>query len=217
MPKICKQPASEIASLRSKRSVKKMGRAADEEIHFGVGKSSLGVVLVASSDKGVVSILMGDDGDELVHDLQERFPSAHLVHGRGDRESAELVARVVEFIEMPACGLDLPLDIRGTVFQRRVWCEVREIPVGRTSTYSEIAHKIGAPKAMRAVGTACSTNNIALAIPCHRVLRKDGALCGSIFRQGALISREAVASKGPPIPLHPGLFHQIPLRKIPKT
>ena len=180
-----------MTSKGTKRSTKKTGRAADEEIHFGTGKSSLGMVLVASSEKGVVAILMGEDADELVDDLQERFPRAHFVHGRGDRESAELVARVVEFIETPACGLDLLLDVRGTAFQRRVWRAVREIPVGRTSTYSEIARKIGAPKAMRAVGTACSINNISLAIPCHRVLRKDGALCGSIIRQGVLISREA--------------------------
>jgi len=182
-----------MTAKRAKRSTKKTGREADEEIYFGVGKSSLGVVLVASSDKGVVSILMGEDADELVRDLQERFPMAHLVHGRGDRESAELVARVVEFIETPARGLDLPLDVRGTAFQRRVWRAVRGIPVGRTSTYSEIARRIGAPKAMRAVGTACSNNNISLAIPCHRVLRKDGSLCGSIVRQGVLISREAEA------------------------
>ncbi|MGB8352889.1 MAG: methylated-DNA--[protein]-cysteine S-methyltransferase [Chthoniobacteraceae bacterium] len=180
-----------MTSKRAKRSTKKNGRAADEEIYFAMGKSSLGVVLVASSDKGVVSILMRDNGDELIHDLQERFPQAHLVHGRGDRESQELVARVVEFIEKPARGLDLQLDIRGTVFQRKVWRAVREIPAGRTSTYTEIARKIGVPKAMRAVGTACSTNLISFAIPCHRVLRKDGSFCGDIGRQSVLISREA--------------------------
>ncbi|MGB8355831.1 MAG: methylated-DNA--[protein]-cysteine S-methyltransferase [Chthoniobacteraceae bacterium] len=185
-----------MAFRNAKRSTKKMGRAAEEEIHFGMGKSSLGVVVVASSDKGVVAILMGEDGDGLIHDLQERFPQAHLVHGHGDRESVELVTRVVEFIEKPARGLDLQLDVRGTVFQRKVWRAVREVPVGRTSTYSEIARKIGAPKAMRAVGTACSNNNISLAIPCHRVLRKDGSLCGSIVRQGALIGREAEAVVG---------------------
>ena len=148
---------------------------------------------MASSDKGVVAILMRDDGDELIRDLQERFPQAHLVHGRGDRESLELVGRVVEFIEKPARGLDLQLDVRGTVFQRKVWRAVREIPAGRTSTYSEIARKIGAPKAMRAVGTACSANPISFAIPCHRVLRKDGSFCGDLGRQSVLIGREAEA------------------------
>jgi AraC family transcriptional regulator of adaptative response/methylated-DNA-[protein]-cysteine methyltransferase len=165
---------------------------ADEDIRFAVGQSSLGAILVASSDKGVASILIGDDPDGLVRDLQDRFPKARLVGG--DKEYESMVARVVSFVEAPGIGLNLPLDVRGTAFQRRVWQALQDIPVGQTSSYSEIARRIGAPKSVRAVASACAANNIAVAIPCHRVVRNDGALSGyawGVERKRELIAREA--------------------------
>jgi AraC family transcriptional regulator of adaptative response/methylated-DNA-[protein]-cysteine methyltransferase len=147
-----------------------------EEIKFAVGQTSLGAILVASSAKGVASILLGDDPDELVRNLQDRFPKAHLIGG--DRNYEALVARVVGFVEAPGISLDLPLDIRGTVFQQRVWQVLREIPVGETACYAEVARRIGSPQAARAVASACAANNLAVAIPCHRVVRNDRSLSG---------------------------------------
>ncbi len=163
----------------------------DEEIRFAVGQSSLGAILVASSTKGVASILLGDDPDELVRNLQDRFPNARLIGA--DRDYEALIARVVGFVEAPGIGLDLPLDVRGTAFQRRVWQALQEIPVGETVSYAEIARRIGSPKSVRAVAGACAANNLAVAIPCHRVVRNDGALSGyawGIERKGALLDRE---------------------------
>ena len=168
---------------------------ADEELRFAVGQSSLGAILVASSAKGVASILIGDDPDALVRDLQDRFPKARLVGGDAGYEA--LVARVVGFVEQPALGLDLPLDVRGTAFQQRVWQALRDIPAGATATYAEIAQAIGAPKSTRAVAGACAANAIAVAIPCHRVIRNDGALSGyrwGVERKRTLIEREAKAA-----------------------
>lgn len=165
-----------------------------EDIRFAVGQSSLGAILVASSDKGVAAILMGEDPGTLVRNLQDRFPKAHLIGG--DAAYEQLVARVVGFIEAPQIGLGLPLDVRGTAFQQRVWRALTEIPPGKTLSYSEIARVIGAPKAVRAVAGACAANNIAVAIPCHRVVRNDGSLSGyawGIERKRALIEREATA------------------------
>ncbi|MES0199294.1 bifunctional DNA-binding transcriptional regulator/O6-methylguanine-DNA methyltransferase Ada [Mesorhizobium sp. M0011] len=167
---------------------------AHEEIRFAVGESSLGTILVASSQKGVASILLGDDPDALVRDLQDRFPNARLIGG--DRDYEALVARVVGFVEVPALGLDLPLDVRGTAFQQRVWQALQDIPVGRTVSYAEIAQRIGAPTATRAIAAACAANNHAVAIPCHRVIRKDGALSGyawGVERKRALLEREAAS------------------------
>jgi len=164
---------------------------ANEDIRFAVGQSSLGSILVASSDNGVAAILMGDDPDALVRDLQDRFPKARMIGGDADYEL--LVARVVGLIEAPRVGLDLPLDVRGTAFQRRVWQALREIPPGRTVSYAEIARAIGAPKATRAVAGACAANNLAVAIPCHRVVRNDGSLAGyawGVERKRVLIERE---------------------------
>jgi AraC family transcriptional regulator of adaptative response/methylated-DNA-[protein]-cysteine methyltransferase len=174
----------------------RLGRAS-EEFQYGVERSSLGSILVASSRKGVVAILIGNNSDQLARELQNRFPQAHLI--RGDRAHQNLVGRVVDFIERPTDDFDLPLDIRGSAFQKRVWKAVRKIALGETSTYTEIAHEIGSPKAARAIGNACSTNNLAIVIPCHRVLHKDGSLCrGShwgIGGQRALIRRETVAHR----------------------
>ncbi|TPK90073.1 bifunctional DNA-binding transcriptional regulator/O6-methylguanine-DNA methyltransferase Ada [Mesorhizobium sp. B2-4-12] len=168
---------------------------ANEDIRFAVGESSLGAILVASSKKGVAAILLGDDPDALVRDLQDRFPKARLIGG--DRDYEALVARVVGFVEAPALGLDLPLDVRGTAFQQRVWQALRDIPVGGTISYAEIAQRIGAPKATRAIAAACAANAHAITIPCHRVIRKDGALSGYAWgaeRKRALLEREAGGS-----------------------
>jgi AraC family transcriptional regulator, regulatory protein of adaptative response / methylated-DNA-[protein]-cysteine methyltransferase len=166
----------------------------NEEIRFAVGQTSLGALLVASSRKGVAAILLGDDPDELVRNLQDRFPKARLIGA--DRDYEALVARVVAFVEQPGIGLDLPLDVRGTAFQQRVWQALREIPVGQTICYAEIARRIGAPQVARAVAGACAANNLAVAIPCHRVVRHDGSLSGyawGIERKRALIEKEAMA------------------------
>ncbi|TGQ64190.1 bifunctional DNA-binding transcriptional regulator/O6-methylguanine-DNA methyltransferase Ada [Mesorhizobium sp. M00.F.Ca.ET.186.01.1.1] len=172
---------------------------AHEEIRFAVGQSSLGAILVASSQKGVAAILLGEDPDALVRDLQDRFPKARLIGG--DPEYEALVARVVGLIEAPALGLDLPLDVRGTAFQQRVWQALRDIPMGHTVSYAEIARRIGAPKATRAIAAACAANKLAIAIPCHRVVRKDGALSGYAWgaeRKRALLDREAVSPEAMP-------------------
>ena len=161
-------------------------------IRFAVGECSLGSILVAATDKGVCAISLGDDPKELIEDLQDRFRSASLIGG--DRDFEERVAKVVGFVEAPAFGLDLPLDIRGTAFQRRVWQALCRIPAGSTATYSEIARRIGAPKSVRAVAQACASNTIALAIPCHRVVRTDGSLSGyrwGVERKRALLEKES--------------------------
>ena len=164
---------------------------ADEEIRFAIGQATLGAILVASSKKGVAAILMGDDPEGLVRNLQDRFPRAHLIGA--DREYEALVALVVAFVEKPEIGLDLPLDVRGTAFQQRVWRALREIPVGQTASYGDIARRIGSPKAVRAVAGACAENKLAVAIPCHRVVRMDGSLSGyawGVERKRFLLDRE---------------------------
>ena len=163
-------------------------------IRFAVGESSLGAILVAQSQRGICMILLGDDPDRLVRDLQDQFSKAELVGGDGDFE--QLVARVVGFIEAPDIGLNLPLDVRGTAFQQRVWQALREIPAGKTASYAEIAARIGAPKSVRAVAQACAANHIAVAIPCHRVVRRDGDISGyrwGVERKRELLRREAQA------------------------
>jgi AraC family transcriptional regulator of adaptative response/methylated-DNA-[protein]-cysteine methyltransferase len=161
------------------------------EIRFAIGECSLGSILVAASEIGVCAISLGDDPDALVRDLQDRFPRAVLVGG--DAEFEALIARVVGFVEAPALGLDLPLDVRGTAFQQRVWQALRDIPPGSTASYAEITGRIGSPKAVRAVAGACAANPLAVAIPCHRVVRTDGGLSGyrwGVERKRALLQRE---------------------------
>ena len=167
---------------------------ADADIRFAVGECSLGSILVAQSEIGVCAILLGDDPEALVRNLQDRFPKATLIGG--DAAFEQLVSRVVGFIEAPALGLDLPLDVRGTAFQRRVWQALQEIPSGSTASYTEIAERIGAPKSVRAVAQACAANPLAVAIPCHRVVRNDGGLSGyrwGIERKRTLLQREGRA------------------------
>ena len=167
---------------------------ADTDVFFAVGECSLGSILVAQTRKGVCAILIGDDPAQLVHDLQDRFPQANLMGAETGYET--LVARVVGLIERPRLGLDLPLDIRGTSFQRRVWKALQRIPPGSTATYSDIARKIGMPGAARAVAQACGANPLAVAIPCHRVVRSDGELSGyrwGVERKRALLAKEARA------------------------
>jgi AraC family transcriptional regulator of adaptative response/methylated-DNA-[protein]-cysteine methyltransferase len=166
----------------------------DMQIHFAVGECSLGSILVAQSPKGVCAILLGADPDALVRDLQDRFPRARLVGG--DASFEKTISRVIGFVEAPAAGLDLPLDVRGTAFQQRVWQALRKIPVGKTASYTEIARRLRLPHGARAVGQACGANPLAVAIPCHRVVRTDGSLSGyrwGIERKRSLLQREGGA------------------------
>jgi AraC family transcriptional regulator of adaptative response/methylated-DNA-[protein]-cysteine methyltransferase len=167
---------------------------AETVMHFAVGECSLGSILVAQSARGVCAILLGDDAGALVRELQDRFPQATLVGG--DSVFERTVAVVIGFVERPALGLDLPLDVRGTAFQRRVWDALRAIPPGTTATYAEIAARVGMPAGARAVARACASNPLAVAIPCHRVVRTDGALSGyrwGVERKRALLTTEGAA------------------------
>ncbi|RYX94623.1 MAG: bifunctional DNA-binding transcriptional regulator/O6-methylguanine-DNA methyltransferase Ada [Comamonadaceae bacterium] len=163
-------------------------------IRFAVGECSLGAILVAATDIGICAILLGDAPDALVQDLQDRFPHAELIGG--DKAFEQWVAQVVGFVEMPKLGLHLPLDVRGTAFQQRVWKALQDIPPGSTASYGDIARRIGSPTSMRAVAAACAANALAVAIPCHRVVRSDGALSGyrwGVERKRALLDVEARA------------------------
>ena len=172
---------------------------AGAEIRFATGECSLGQALVAQSERGICAILMGDDAEALVRDLHRRFPNANVMGA--DRSFEKLVAKVVAFVEAPQRGLDLPLDIRGTAFQQRVWETLRKIPAGSTASYSEIASLMGAPKSARAVAQSCAANALAVAIPCHRVLRNDGGISGyrwGVERKRALLKIESGALKPRP-------------------
>jgi AraC family transcriptional regulator of adaptative response/methylated-DNA-[protein]-cysteine methyltransferase len=172
-------PATKSASSRAK-------------IRFAIGASTLGAVLVATSERGICAILLGDGPGALERELRLRFPEAGLT--AGGPELDRLAARVVALIDAPALGLDVPLDIGGTPFQRQVWQTLREIPAGATASYAEVAARIGAPASVRAVAAACAANALAVAIPCHRVVRSDGGLSGyrwGIERKRALLAREA--------------------------
>jgi AraC family transcriptional regulator of adaptative response/methylated-DNA-[protein]-cysteine methyltransferase len=175
-------------------------------IRFAVGECWLGAILVAATSKGICSISIGDDPDALARDLQHAFPNAELIGG--DESFERWVATVVGFVSEPSRGLHLPLDIRGTAFQRRVWEALLQIPAGATVTYSQLAARIGQPRSVRAVASACAANALAVAIPCHRVVRRDGSLSGyrwGVERKRELLDRErpvgqASSLSGPEIP-----------------
>jgi AraC family transcriptional regulator, regulatory protein of adaptative response / methylated-DNA-[protein]-cysteine methyltransferase len=165
---------------------------ASAEIRFAVGECSLGSILVATSDRGVCAILLGDDPDALTRELQDQFAQANLIGG--DKQFEQVVSKVIGFVEAPALGLALPLDVRGTAFQQRVWQALRKVPAGSTASYTDIAKRIGSPNSVRAVAHACAANVLAVAIPCHRVVRNDGALSGyrwGVERKRFLLEREA--------------------------
>jgi AraC family transcriptional regulator, regulatory protein of adaptative response / methylated-DNA-[protein]-cysteine methyltransferase len=183
------------AGLRIERdspAVMGIASAPNPLIQFNIGACWLGSILVAVSDKGICAILIGDDPAVLRRDLEDRFPEAQLTEG--GEALAQLTARVVAFVAAPEQNLDVPLDLHGTAFQQRVWHALRAVPPGSTATYSDIAARIGVPKEAYAVGEACAANMIAVAIPCHRVVRKNGALAGyrwGVRRKRALLEREA--------------------------
>ncbi|MFU1912427.1 bifunctional DNA-binding transcriptional regulator/O6-methylguanine-DNA methyltransferase Ada [Bordetella avium] len=169
------------------------GGGANAVIHFAVGQCSLGAILVAQSERGVCAILLGDEPEPLLRALQDRFSNAELIGG--DPAYEGLMATVVGMVEAPGTALDLPLDVRGTAFQERVWQALTRIAPGETVSYGEIARRIGMPRAVRAVAQACGANMLAVAIPCHRVVRNDGALSGyrwGVARKRELLRREQV-------------------------
>jgi len=163
----------------------------DTQIRFALALCSLGSVLVAQSVRGVCAVYLGDDPDALVRELQDRFPRADLVGADPGFESH--VAKILAHIEAPGIGVSLPLDLRGTAFQMRVWQALQRIPVGTTASYTQIAAQIGAPRAVRAVAGACAANPVAILVPCHRVVRSDGGLSGyhwGVERKRTLLARE---------------------------
>lgn len=167
-------------------------RGAQETLRFAVADCALGSVLVAASAVGVAAILLGDDPEALVRDLQQRFGQAELIGGDPGFEA--MVAKVIGLIAAPAQRHDLPLDIRGTAFQHAVWQALQRIPPGQTATYAEIAAAVGRPRAIRAVAGACAANPLAVAVPCHRVIRQDGTMSGyrwGVERKRCLLTREA--------------------------
>jgi AraC family transcriptional regulator, regulatory protein of adaptative response / methylated-DNA-[protein]-cysteine methyltransferase len=162
------------------------------DIRFAVGECSLGSILVAQSGRGICAIFLGDDAHSLLRQLEDQFPKANLIGG--DAEFERLVAKVVGFIEAPALGINLPLDVRGTAFQQRVWQALRNIPAGSTVSYADVAKLIGSPSSVRAVAQACGANALAVAIPCHRVVRNDGGVSGyrwGVERKRTLLAKEA--------------------------
>jgi AraC family transcriptional regulator of adaptative response/methylated-DNA-[protein]-cysteine methyltransferase len=181
-----------------KRCKPDQGGRAGGEIRFILTESSLGPLLVAQSDRGVCAVLFGEESDALRRDLQARFPRARLTEGGADL--GILAAKVVDLVESPGRGLDVPLDLRGTAFQQAVWQALREIPAGSTASYTDLARRIGQPKAVRAVAQACAANALAVVVPCHRVVKSDGSLSG--YRWGAerkrtLLEREGAITEQP--------------------
>src|SRR6266568_3348947 len=170
-----------VSNSTERSAAERFDAARGGVIRFAVGASSLGLILVAASDKGIIAILLGDGHDALLRELRKRFPKARF--SAGGAAFVPLVTKVVDFVDAPGGGLNLPLDIRGTAFQQRIWPMLRAIPAGATMSYSQIAEHIGRPDAPRAVAQACGANPLAVAIPCHRLVRNDGALSG--YRWGA--------------------------------
>jgi AraC family transcriptional regulator of adaptative response/methylated-DNA-[protein]-cysteine methyltransferase len=179
--------------MTTANATEKLDGTTNPTIFFTTGDCSLGSILVAQSERGVCAILIGEDPARLAQDLGTRFPESNLM---AEQDHKELVAQVAGLIEKPGARLDLPLDARGTAFQKLVWAAIQGIPVGSTASYSEIARQIGVPGAVRAVAQACGANALAVAIPCHRVIRNDGSLSGyrwGVERKRALLAREAHA------------------------
>jgi AraC family transcriptional regulator of adaptative response/methylated-DNA-[protein]-cysteine methyltransferase len=165
-----------------------------EELRFAFGNFSLGTVLVATAGKGIAAILLGDGRDELHRELVYAFPQAHLV--ADETGLADTVAKIVAFLDAPQQGLELPLDIRGSAQEQAVWQALRNVPAGQTITYGEIAKSLPLPATAQDVGAACAANVLAVAIPCHRVVKADGSISGyrwGVPRKRKLINREAVA------------------------
>lgn len=166
-------------------------RPTADPIRFVTATSSLGAVLVACSSRGISAVLLGDDPAALADELRRRFPCA--TPAMDDPQVATLAERVIDAVEAPGTAAALPLDLRGTAFQRDVWNALRAIPAGTTATYAEIAARLGRPAAVRAVGQACGANHVAVLVPCHRVLRADGSLSGyrwGVGRKQTLLERE---------------------------
>jgi AraC family transcriptional regulator, regulatory protein of adaptative response / methylated-DNA-[protein]-cysteine methyltransferase len=174
------------------------GGGSAERIRFGLGLTSIAALLVAVGQAGLVAIIIREhpDAEAQIAELERRFPDAHLV--RDDEGVKAEMAAVINFVEAPTGSIRLPLDIRGTDFERRVYQEVLAIPFGQTTTFGDIAARIGSPRAVRAVGNACSNNPLEFAIPCHRVLRSDGSWSGGSAwgnrRQRTIVTREAAAA-----------------------
>jgi AraC family transcriptional regulator, regulatory protein of adaptative response / methylated-DNA-[protein]-cysteine methyltransferase len=165
---------------------------AGEAIRAAVRHCALGLVLVAATQRGICTIEFGDDAGELMQRLAQRFPHAQVL--QQDAQFDAWLATLLAHIHLPQKALDLPLDVRGTVFQQQVWRALQDIPPGQTQSYSEVAQRIGKPKAARAVATACASNVLALAIPCHRVVRGNGELSGyrwGVQRKQSLLDAEA--------------------------
>lgn len=164
----------------------------DTDIRFGLGKCWLGKVLAAQSDQGICAILLGDDPDILLRDLQDRFPGEVIEKGGPDFNT--VMNQVVDFIDHPEKAFNLPLDIRGTAFQKEVWQALAEVPAGQTVSYTDLAKKLGSgPTAVRAVAGACAANALAVVIPCHRAVKNDGGLAGyrwGLERKRALLEKE---------------------------
>lgn len=160
-----------------------------DRIQYAVGQCSLGRLLVAESVKGLCAILLGDDEAALIADLRGRFP--HAVIAAAVDDMPDVLAAVVQLIETPGTRINITLDPRGTSFQRRVWQALRDIPTGKTMSYADVARRIGAPGSARPVAQACAANPLAVAIPCHRVVRNDGGLSG--YRWGVDRKRELLA------------------------
>ncbi len=183
------EAADQMLGMRPKNY---RARGTGTSIRFAVGQCSLGAILVAQSERGLCAISLGDDPEALVQELQDQFSKAEIIGG--DSEFEKIVSEVVGFIEKSAMGLSLPLDVQGTAFQERVWRALSELPPGTTTSYTELARKLGSPKAVRAVANACGANQLAVAIPCHRVVRRNGDLAGyrwGVERKRELLRREA--------------------------
>ncbi|MBA3581981.1 MAG: methylated-DNA--[protein]-cysteine S-methyltransferase [Gammaproteobacteria bacterium] len=162
-----------------------------EIIHFSVGKSALGLILVAQSNQGICAIALGDNAESLIDALQTRFSKLDII--ADDNKLKNVISHIANWIDKPVADLEFALDLRGTPFQQQVWRALRNIPLGKTATYTDIANQINMPKAARAVALACAANPVALAIPCHRVVRQDGNLSGyrwGIERKKALLKKE---------------------------